>query len=35
MKRGISGFLTQSFIGSPLTPLILVAAMAMGMIALV
>ncbi|MBI1260783.1 MAG: AcrB/AcrD/AcrF family protein [Rhizobiales bacterium] len=35
MKLGVSGFLTKTFIRSPLTPLILVAAMAMGMVALI
>ena len=35
MKAGISGVLTRTFIGSPLTPLLLLAALAMGMVALV
>ncbi len=32
---GIAGFLTRAFIGSPLTPLLLIAALALGLIALV
>ena len=32
---GIAGFLTRAFIASPLTPLLLVAALALGMIALI
>ena len=35
MKAGISGALTRAFIGSPLTPLLLLAALAVGMVALV
>lgn len=35
MKMGISGFLTKSFIHSPLTPLLLVAALVLGIVALV
>ncbi|WP_108482999.1 efflux RND transporter permease subunit [Oceaniglobus ichthyenteri] len=35
MKLGISGLLTRAFIRSPLTPLLLLASLAMGMIALV
>ncbi len=34
MKLGISGFLTKAFIRSPLTPLLLMASLAMGLIAL-
>jgi multidrug efflux pump subunit AcrB len=34
MKRGLSGALTRAFINSPLTPLLLLAALAVGMIAL-
>ncbi|MGA7327227.1 MAG: efflux RND transporter permease subunit, partial [Rhodomicrobium sp.] len=34
MKLGISGYLTQAFIGSPLTPLLLLAALMLGGIAL-
>jgi len=35
MNLGLSGVLTRTFIGSPLTPLILLAAIAVGVIALV
>ena len=35
MKLGLSGVLTRAFINSPLTPLLLLAALAMGAIALV
>ncbi len=35
MKLGISGNLTRAFIASPLTPLILLAALALGSIALI
>ena len=35
MKLGIAGGLTRSFIGSPLTPLFLLAALALGLVALV
>ncbi len=35
MKLGLAGRLTQSFIGSPLTPLLLVSALALGIVALV
>ncbi len=35
MKLGISGYLTRAFIASPLTPLILLAALALGSIALI
>ena len=35
MKLGIAGGLTKSFIGSPLTPLFLLAAFAFGIVALV
>ncbi|MEP9355450.1 efflux RND transporter permease subunit [Xanthobacter sp. KR7-65] len=35
MKLGIAGALTRAFIGSPLTPLLLVAALAFGLIALI
>jgi multidrug efflux pump subunit AcrB len=35
MKLGLSGHLTRSFIGSPLTPLLLIAALIVGAIALV
>ncbi len=35
MKLGISGYLTRAFISSPLTPLLLLAALALGSIALV
>ncbi|SDE09178.1 efflux RND transporter permease subunit [Rhodospira trueperi] len=34
MKLGVSGHLTQSFIGSPLTPLLLLAALVVGVLAL-
>jgi multidrug efflux pump subunit AcrB len=34
MKVGISGALTRTFIGSPLTPLLLLASLAMGLVAL-
>jgi multidrug efflux pump subunit AcrB len=34
MKLGLSGLLTRSFIASPLTPLLLIAALAMGGLAL-
>lgn len=34
MKLGISGVITRAFIGSPLTPLILLAAIALGFVAL-
>jgi multidrug efflux pump subunit AcrB len=34
MKLGLSGLLTRSFIASPLTPLLLIAALAMGALAL-
>jgi multidrug efflux pump subunit AcrB len=34
MKRGLSGHLTRAFINSPLTPLLLLAALAVGLIAL-
>ncbi len=34
MKLGVSGVLTRSFIGSPLTPLLLLAALALGTMAL-
>jgi len=34
MKLGISGSLTRAFIGSPLTPLFLIAAVALGLVAL-
>ncbi|MEX3006961.1 efflux RND transporter permease subunit [Hoeflea sp. TYP-13] len=34
VKLGISGYLTRAFIGSPLTPLILLAAFALGIVAL-
>ena len=34
MKLGLSGFLTRSFIASPLTPLLLLAALAVGALAL-
>lgn len=34
MKRGIAGGLTRSFIASPLTPLFLLAALALGLVAL-
>ncbi len=33
-KLGIAGFLTRAFIDSPLTPLLLIAALALGLIAL-
>ncbi len=35
MKAGISGTLTRAFISSPLTPLLLLAALALGLVALV
>lgn len=35
MKLGFAGWLTRSFIGSPLTPLFLMASLALGLIALV
>ncbi|RVD39554.1 efflux RND transporter permease subunit, partial [Mesorhizobium sp. M4B.F.Ca.ET.019.03.1.1] len=35
MKLGIAGWLTRSFIASPLTPLFLLAALALGLVALV
>jgi multidrug efflux pump subunit AcrB len=35
MKRGIAGGLTRAFIASPLTPLLLLAALALGLVALV
>ncbi|MYZ46533.1 efflux RND transporter permease subunit [Propylenella binzhouense] len=35
MKLGIAGALTRAFIGSPLTPLFLIAAFALGLVALV
>ena len=35
MKLGLSGYLTRAFIGSPLTPLLLLAALVVGAIALV
>ncbi len=35
MKLGLSGVLTRTFIASPLTPLLLLAALAMGMLALI
>ncbi|OYZ81973.1 MAG: hypothetical protein B7Y12_05420, partial [Rhizobiales bacterium 24-66-13] len=35
MKLGIAGNLTRAFIGSPLTPLFLLAAFALGIVALV
>ncbi len=35
MKLGLSGYLTQAFIRSPLTPLLLLAALAMGAVALI
>lgn len=35
MKLGLAGWLTRSFIGSPLTPLFLMASLALGLIALV
>ena len=35
MKLGIAGGLTRSFIGSPLTPLFLLAALALGLVALI
>ncbi|MCP4319650.1 MAG: efflux RND transporter permease subunit [Hyphomicrobiales bacterium] len=35
MKLGLSGHLTRAFIGSPLTPLILLAAFALGIVALI
>lgn len=34
MKLGLSGYLTRSFINSPLTPLLLMAALALGLVAL-
>ena len=34
MKLGISGALTRTFIGSPLTPLLLIASLLVGLIAL-
>jgi len=34
-KLGLSGHLTRAFIGSPLTPLILLAAFALGIVALI
>ena len=34
MKPGLSGILTRTFIASPLTPLILLASLAMGVLAL-
>jgi len=34
MKLGLSGVLTRAFIGSPLTPLLLLAALALGLVAL-
>ena len=35
MRLGLSGFLTRSFITSPLTPLLLLAALVMGTLALI
>ncbi|TGS36223.1 hypothetical protein EN827_32490, partial [Mesorhizobium sp. M1D.F.Ca.ET.184.01.1.1] len=35
MKLGIAGWLTRSFIASPLTPLFLLAALALGLVALI
>ncbi len=34
MKKGVAGYLTASFIGSPLTPLLLLASLGLGLIAL-